>query len=160
MAKPPVKIRYTQGERGWALPNDDGTFTVDNLPFCGGAVQYKDVVRTRESNNPMEIPFVARIEARTFHAWSEVDYTPATQARYTALRKAVEAKSGHTEGSVPGRMIVASNVEDTVELLAMLQGAGTGTVSVVDHQVLPTAPFDLKGLDPEMGAPRRRGPAV
>lgn len=156
----PVKIRYVQGERGWAIPNNDGTFTIDNLPFCGGLVQYKDVVSLRDSSNPCEVPFVARVEARTFHAWSEVSYAPPTQARYTALRKAVEAKGGHTEGSVPGVMIIASNAEDATELLAMLQGAGNGTMHVLDHQALPAAPFDLKNLDAEMGAPRARPPAV
>jgi hypothetical protein len=161
----PVKIRYHQGEAGWALPRAElGTFTIDNLPFDGGLVNFKDVVRCRVSKDKGLLDFVDRVEERVYHAWTAVKYAPETKARYTALRTTLEAKSCAVEGSFPGMLVVASNVEDVSELLLFLAGAGDGTVSVVDHRVLPSAPFDLPNLDPSYGAPAptagKPGPAV
>ena len=124
----PEKIRYHSGELGWALPREDGTYTIDNLPFDGGLVQIKDVVECREPTDPTLLPFVARIVQRTLHAWSVVRYWPATRGVYTALRRAVEAAGGSTEGSVPGTMVVASNVEDETELYAILDKIGRAHV--------------------------------
>jgi len=165
MTDEPVKIRYHQGELGWALPHEDGTLTLDNLPFDGGLLNLQDVVRLQMPESRDELPFVRRVEARVFHAWSVIRYTPPTQSRYTALRKAVEASGGRTEGSFPGALVVASNVADQTELLSMLfLVAGDGTVVVVDHRALPPAPFDLPDIDPNFGAPAptagRPGPAI
>lgn len=166
----PVKIRYHQGEKGWALTREDGTYAIDNLPFDGGLVQFRDIVECQEPTDPTQPPFVCRIVQRTLHAWSVVRYHPPTQEAYTALRKAAEAAGLHTECSTPGTLVVASNVEDPFELAPILlraisylplpaglpldaPGRSTVTFQVVKHRALPSAPLDLVDLDPDYGAP-------
>ena len=154
----PRKIRYHQGETGWALPlRKENCVSINNVPFDGGVVNLNDVVQIRQPEDWRSrhdlYDVVVAIEERTYHVWSSVQYRPTSKERYDAIRRAIQAKGWVAEGDVFGRCVVASNAQDEQELLAVLGTAGTGTAAILKHLRLPPAPILLSDLDKDYGAP-------
>lgn len=100
---PKIKLRYCQGERGWASDIGDGLAIIDNIPAMTTRIGLLDVVRVIDDHGD---PAAGEVVWRAYDGTSWVNYPyesdEQASAWYKSLREAVTKYGMFTEGCVPG----------------------------------------------------------
>lgn len=115
----PVKILYTEGESGWAIPLADGRYVIDNVPL-DDELRYGDIVTVKDTEfGPMVDEVVERKYAHT------VTVKYMTTNDYDIMRKRIESLDAVIEGGTAptkGRQGMALLNYDDIDIDALLEG--------------------------------------
>ena len=112
------RLRYGEGETGWAKWLGDGKARIANLPISG-LLNIDDVVEVVEREDRLEI---ARVVSSVFACRTTVAYPEPFERNYWTLRGALEALDCKVEGMVEGLAVVAH--QESVNPVAVLKKLG------------------------------------
>lgn len=133
-----MKVRFSEGEYGWAVRLSDDLAMIKNIPY-GGVANLHDIVRYREKED--DFPTITEILGGGFSHSTAIDYDTHTQfhqlnAIFKMLGCSVEGVYGCTsEGAEPleqGMLAVAHGAWVQPRLIAM----GLGISQNLDEEEL------------------------
>lgn len=125
MSKEHIKIRYAQGERGWAVDLGDGKAEIANLPLAD--LNFGDTVTLTRDEDGMRL--ADKVLARKWEKKSALRYLAPFRETFAKIQEALQVKRGWpVEGGIPGLCMVCHPAN--ADLAAVLLAAGVEGVRV------------------------------